>query len=98
MGESVDRGVNYAGGVSSEIELACPIPVPRLKLAEVTPELQKLIDAGSDPRFIRTLGHAPGSFAAWGAFYGKMLHQGVLSLRLKETARLRIAALNGCHY
>ncbi len=84
--------------MSSDIEQACPIPVPRLALAEVTPQLQSMIDAGSDPRFIRTMGHAPDSFAAWGAFYGKLLHQGVLSLRLKETARLRIAALNGCHY
>lgn len=84
--------------MSSDIEQACPIPVPRLKLAEVTPELQQMIDGGADPRFIRTLGHAPSSFAAWGAFYGKMLHHGVLSLRIKEAARLRIAALNGCHY
>ncbi|MFM7537162.1 MAG: hypothetical protein ACKO91_15400 [Acidimicrobiales bacterium] len=84
--------------MATAAERACPIPVPKLPLAEVTPELQELIDRGVDPRWVRTLGHAPKWFVAWTKFYWPLLFGGTVEVRTKEAARLRIAQLNGCHY
>lgn len=89
---------NYAAVMSTEIERACPLPIPKLPLAELTPDMEARIAGGSDPRVVRTLGQAGDAYHLWGAFYTKLLHQGALPLRTKEVARLRIAALNSCHY
>jgi alkylhydroperoxidase family enzyme len=80
------------------VQDACPIPQPRLPLTAVTPELEPQLARGGDPRFVRTMGHVPDAYLAWSAFYGKLIYAGVLPTRIKEAARLRIAALNGCHY
>ena len=79
-------------------EESCRIPQPILPPAEVTEELQGFIDKGFDPRWVRALGHAPGLLTSWTSFYFPMLFGGQVPLRLKEMARLRLAALNGCHY
>ncbi len=79
-------------------QLACAVPTPRLPQSPITPELQSLIDKGVDPRWVRQLGHAPEAFIAWTKFYWPLVLGGNLELPVKEAARLRIAALNGCHY
>lgn len=84
--------------MTTSAEYACPIPQPRLSPSPVTPELQTLIDKGVDPRWVRQLGHAPAAFIAWTKFYWPLVLGGTLELPVKEAARLRIAALNGCHY
>ena len=77
---------------------ACPIPTPRLPLAEVTPKLAELIDRGVDPRWVRTLGHAPDAFRAWTDFYWPIIFSGSVPTDVKEAARIRIGVLNDCHY
>lgn len=84
--------------MASRAEDACPVPRPRLPLAAVTPELAPMLARGGDARFVRTFGHQPEALLGWSAFYGKLIYHGVLPIRIKEAARLRIAALNGCHY
>ena len=79
-------------------EAACAVPVPLLPPADITDELQSFIDRGVDPRWVRAMGHAPGLLTAWTKFYWPLLFTGVVELRTKEAVRLRIAALNGCHY
>ena len=79
-------------------EQACAIPTPLLPPAEITEELQGFIDRGVDPRWVRAMGHAPGLLRAWTKFYWPLLFGGQVELRTKELVRLRIAALNGCHY
>lgn len=77
---------------------ACTIPVNRMPLAEPTPELDELIDAGVDPVWVRTLGHAPKAFRAWTDFYWPIIFSGSVSTEIKEAARIRLAVLNECHY
>jgi alkylhydroperoxidase family enzyme len=84
--------------MATESERACPIPQPLLPPAEITEELQGFIDRGFDPRWVRAMGHAPGQLTAWTQFYFPLVFGGQVELRTKEMARLRIAALNGCHY
>ena len=80
------------------LEAACEIPQPLLPPSELTPELAALVERGVDERWVRQLGHAPKAFLAWTRFYWPMLFNGVIEVRTKEITRLRIAALNGCHY
>jgi hypothetical protein len=44
----------------------------------------------------RIFGNHPGMWRAWGGFYGEVMKDGVVSMKLKEIVRLRIAGLNGC--
>ena len=44
----------------------------------------------------RIFGHHPEMWRAWGGFYGEVMKDGVVSMKLKEIVRLRIAGLNGC--
>ena len=83
--------------MATSSEQECPVPKMILPLAEVTPELQEMIDRGVDARWVRTLGHSPW-LKAWTDFYWPLLFRGDVDVRTKEAARLRIAKLNGCHY
>lgn len=84
--------------MTTEAEQACPIPQPLLPPAPITDELQAFIDRGVDARWVRAMGHAPGVLTAWTTFYWPLLFGGAVEMRTKELTRLRIAALNGCHY
>ena len=44
----------------------------------------------------RVFGHHPGMWRAWWSFYGEVMKDGAVSMKLKEIVRLRIAGLNGC--
>jgi alkylhydroperoxidase family enzyme len=44
----------------------------------------------------RTFGHHPGMWRAWWGFYGDVMKDGAVPMKLKEIVRLRIAGLNGC--
>ncbi len=84
--------------VPTTTEAACPVPHPLLPPAELTPELAEMVDKGVDERWVRQLGHAPELLVGWTRFYWPALLHGRIEPRTKEVARLRIAALNGCHY
>jgi hypothetical protein len=108
-----ERSGFYAGGMnstgsmdnapadptdSSKEVMACPVPRPVLPAAELTAELQAMVDKGVDPLWLRTLGHAPEVLIAWTQYYWPLLFGGAVDTKIKEAARLRIARLNGCHY
>jgi alkylhydroperoxidase family enzyme len=44
----------------------------------------------------RAFGHHPELWRAWWGFYGEVMKDGAVSMKLKEIVRLRIASLNGC--
>ncbi|MGH7899618.1 MAG: hypothetical protein ACREQQ_16815 [Candidatus Binatia bacterium] len=44
----------------------------------------------------RIFAHHPGLWRAWWGFYGEVMKDGAVSMKLKEIVRLRIAGLNGC--
>ena len=72
-------------------------PVPRQELPE---KFRKLVEAdlaaGRDPDMNSVLAHLPEFFTRYFDFYYPAHEQGVVPTRIKELARLRIAALNGC--
>ena len=54
---------------------------------------------GGDTRFFRFAAHAPNVVHLyWEQFYQDVFFKGLLPVRLKEIARLRLAALNGCSF
>ena len=54
---------------------------------------------GGDTRFFRFAAHAPHvAQLYWVQFYQDVFFKGLLPVRLKEVARLRLAALNGCSF
>ncbi len=54
---------------------------------------------GGDTRFFRFAAHAPHVVQLyWVQFYQDVFFRGLLPVRLKEIARLRLAALNGCSF
>lgn len=76
---------------------------PQLPLAQIGPPLRQKIEQiealGGDTRFFRFAAHAPHVVELyWGHFYRDVFFQGLLPVRLKEIARLRLAALNGCSF
>lgn len=76
--------------------------VRMLEPHELDEELQEMVAkwqaAGGDPNFIRTLGQLPELLKAFVAFYSPLVRKGLVEHRAKELVRLRLAALNGCHY
>jgi AhpD family alkylhydroperoxidase len=72
-------------------------PVPRHELPEA---FRALVDAdlaaGRDPDMNSVLAHLPEFFTRYFDFYYPAHEAGVVPARIKELARLRIAALNGC--
>lgn len=54
---------------------------------------------GGDTRFFRFAANAPHvAQLYWVQFYQDVFFQGLLPVRVKEIARLRLAALNGCSF
>jgi len=53
---------------------------------------------GSDRTFIRMLSYRSDLVPAYFAFYSPLREDGLLPAKVKELARLRIAALNTCRY
>jgi AhpD family alkylhydroperoxidase len=76
----------------------CEVPVPRLPEVVLTNELMQLIGRGASRPLVATLGHAPDYFLPWYRYFGSLIHAGAVDLAVKETARLRIAALNDCPF
>ena len=76
---------------------------PQLPPDQIGPLLRHKIEQidtlGGDTRFFRFAAHAPHIVELyWGHFYRDVFFKGVLPVRLKEIARLRLAALNGCSF
>lgn len=76
---------------------------PRLPVAHIGPPLREKIATiealGGDTRFFQFAAHAPHVVQLyWVQFYQDVFFKGVLPVRLKEIARLRLAALNGCSF
>lgn len=64
----------------------------------MTDVLAQLLEKGASRPLVMTLGHAPDAFLPWYRYFGYLIHDGVADLAVKETARLRIAALNDCPF
>ena len=80
-----------------------PTPrIPPLERQELDEELQVMEDKwreqGGDEHFIRTFAHAPDFLKRFVAFYSPLVRKGLVEHRTKELVRLRLAALNDCHY
>jgi len=76
---------------------------PLLPVEQIGPPLREKIATiealGGDTRFFRFAAHAPQVVQLyWVQFYQEVFFKGVLPVRLKEIARLRLAALNGCSF
>lgn len=76
---------------------------PLLAVQEIGPPLREKIatieSLGGDARFFQFAAHAPHVVQLyWVQFYQEVFFKGVLPVRLKEIARLRLAALNGCSF
>lgn len=76
---------------------------PLLASAQIGSPLREKIATiealGGDTRFFRFAAHAPHVVQLyWVQFYQEVFFKGVLPVRLKEIARLRLAALNGCSF
>ena len=79
-------------------EEVCEVPVPRLPEAAMSEALSELLAKGASRPLVMTLGHAPDAFLPWYRYFGFLIHDGDVDLSVKETARLRIAALNDCPF
>lgn len=76
---------------------------PVVPLARIGSPLREKIETiealGGDTRFFRFAAHAPHvAHLYWVQFYQDVFFKGRLPVRLKEIARLRLAALNGCSF
>ncbi len=74
--------------------------VPLVQIGAPLHDKIEQVDAlGGDTRFFRFAAHAPHIVELyWGHFYRDVFFKGLLPVRLKEIARLRLAALNGCSF
>jgi alkylhydroperoxidase family enzyme len=78
-------------------------PVTRmLPLEELEPAIREAAlrwrAQGGDVNMFRVFGQLPEAFGAFLEFYGPLVNRGRVPLRVKELARLRVAALNDCGY
>lgn len=76
---------------------------PLLPVEQIASPLREKIGTiealGGDTRFFRFAAHAPHVVQLyWVQFYQDVFFKGLLPVRLKEIARLRLAALNGCSF
>tara|TARA_Y100000588_G_scaffold55797_1_gene53357 strand:- start:592 stop:834 length:243 start_codon:yes stop_codon:yes gene_type:complete len=55
-------------------------------------------EVGSDSSFLRMLSYRSELVPPFFDFYQKLRGDGLVSAKIKELARLRIARLNSCHY
>lgn len=78
---------------------SCPVPLPLLTpVAELDAETAGLVDRIGHRAFYGQFGHAPEVIRGWLAWYQPLMSRGRVELRTKELCRIRVAALNGCHY
>jgi hypothetical protein len=80
-----------------------PTPrVPPLEPQDLDEELRVMADKwreqGGDENFILTFARAPEFLKRFVAFYSPLVRKGRVEHRTKELVRLRLAALNDCHY
>ncbi|MHB8573839.1 MAG: carboxymuconolactone decarboxylase family protein [Dehalococcoidia bacterium] len=74
-------------------------PLPRLRLLpndELPPSWAARLQPDAQQDVVRLFGHHPELFTAWQAFYGPLMRDGAVPMRVKELMRLRIAQLNEC--
>jgi alkylhydroperoxidase family enzyme len=76
---------------------ACALPVPRLPLADLEPEVDARAKATGTTALMGQFGHAPGLIESWLAWYQPLMLGGVVPTRTKELCRLAVAARTGCH-
>ena len=73
-----------------------------LEFDELAPQVQDMVTKwmaeGGDPNFSRTFGRLPALLRDYITFYSRLMRKGLLTVRLKELVRLRLARLNTCHY
>lgn len=75
------------------------MPTPRLRLlpnAELPPAWAERLGEDEQSDILRLFGHNAELFAAWNGFYGHIMRDGAVPMRVKEMMRLRIARLNEC--
>ncbi len=78
---------------------ACPIPVPVLPpKTDLDEGTRAIVDRIGHHAFYGQMGHAPEVIHGWLQWYQPIMTRGRVELRTKELCRLRVAALNGCHY
>ncbi len=75
------------------------MPEPRLRLLtneELPPEWVARLGPDEQNDILRVFGHNAALFKRWNEFYGPIMRDGAVSMRVKELMRLRIARLNEC--
>ena len=78
--------------------LACPLPHPVLPAAALDADTRAIAERSGHLAFWSQFGHAPTIMTGWLAWYQPIMRNGAVEIRTKELCRLRVAALNGCHY
>lgn len=74
------------------------LPVERIG-SPLREKIETIEALGGDTRFFRFAAHAPHiAQLYWVQFYRDVFFKGLLPVRVKEIARLRLAALNGCSF
>lgn len=75
------------------------MPEPRLRLLsneELPPGWAARLRADEQNDILRVFGHNAELFKRWNEFYGPIMRDGAVPMRVKELMRLRIARLNEC--
>lgn len=75
-----------------------PIPAQETLTGDVAKLAAEWKAMGSDTTFVRMLSHRADLVPAFFDFYMRLRGDGLVSARIKELARLRIARLNTCRY
>ncbi len=79
--------------------LACPVPHPALPPAiELDADTQAIVDRTGHGAVWGQFGHAADIMHSWLKWYQPIMLRGRVEVKTKELCRLRVAALNGCHY
>jgi alkylhydroperoxidase family enzyme len=76
---------------------ACALPVPRLPMADLAPEVDERAKATGTTALMGQFGHAPGLIESWLAWYQPLMLGGRVPTRTKELCRLAVASRTGCH-
>jgi len=74
----------------------------RIKLlepSELDSELKARLNGNhNNDIVIRAYGHRPDLLKEWLGFYNHLRNEGIVDVKLKELARLKIAELNDCDF
>ena len=74
---------------------ACALPVPRLPMADLAPEVDERAKATGTTALLGQFGHAPGLIESWLAWYQPLMVGGRVPVRTKELCRLAVASRTG---